>query len=557
MARRPKRRVGFDVLEARTLLSTVQVVDAEPNDEDLGQRLPRASEVRITGQVSASDAVDVYSFDAEEGWDVQFQGEQTGPVSLIVADAGGRTRFEGRVEEINKLPGFTLREGGKAFIILVYDTIRTDAPESAGYALRVRFDEPRPDVELRINKTLADDDDITLLTPGRDARGPGRLGFGQSVLMDVTNVTDAEKAIRLEVPGGQVRLDQPRLRLGPGETRTVLVQPNRVSAEVNDVLIVAMEGDVEVGREDMTVVSVVLPERIRAANTPAGMRDRIPPRVATSFEVRVTPDLGDSGQIVTLAVINQGAGNGLVAVNGGPAANLTATGTVSLGTTGDVLGISSPSQTRPGSAGRLQLVARVRGLDTVRTPGFSVAAIPQNYSTRFLDTFNGWVVLPPSPCRSRFPGLMRSVGILVENSWESDSGELADLDQVERREFVRTVGASGVLRTGEALTQPCFGPAVGGSTQDFHGIPLGPLDLARGPRVGQRVTRQTFIFNDRRTGARGVFVPNSGFEIVKEVFEGGDGVMARVTKRGRSFFPFTGPASGDVSPPAQKANLIL
>src|SRR5260370_4671337 len=125
----------------------------------------------------------------------------------------------------------------------------------------------------------------------------------------------------------------------------------------------------------MTVVDVKIPA-VRATNTPAGVADRIPPRVNTQIQGTVQPYLGASGQMVTLAKLNNNATNGDFTIGGSVTQNLTTTTTVNL---------SGTTQTAPtggvggGKAGKLNLVAQANGRNAVQTPGFSVAAIAQNF----------------------------------------------------------------------------------------------------------------------------------------------------------------------------------
>src|SRR5262249_44550772 len=140
-----------------------------------------------------------------------------------------------------------------------------------------------------------------------------------------------------------------------------------------------------------------------------------------------------------------------------------------------------------GNAGNLQLVAQVRGQDTVRTPGFSVAAIPVNFTTTFDSNINDGV----------------RIGLAVRNAWTSDSGVLADLDAAERSEIVDVVVANGVF-VGVGAQNSGFFPANLGALVDQHATPAAVL-LGNGTRVANQV----FIFNDLRTETRNAVCPNS------------------------------------------------
>src|SRR5262249_39790103 len=143
----------------------------------------------------------------------------------------------------------------------------------------------------------------------------------------------------------------------------------------------------KVGEDDMTVVSVAFQENIFNTDTPQAMLDRkafrIPPRVATPISVLVTPNLGTSGQKLILQGSGQGSGNGSFTIDGNNTKDLTSTGYVNLSA------LDGSQQTAPGHAGRLRLVLQVRGENTIQSNGFSVAAIPQNWSTTFVSLITG------------------------------------------------------------------------------------------------------------------------------------------------------------------------
>ena len=380
-------------------------------------------------------------------------------------------------------------------------------------------------VEIKINLTTSESDDISVFTRG---------GSNQPVYADVVNDSDATRTVTLSVPGGKASLDATTLRdIPPHHSRRITVTQMGVSKKVNDVLIVAKVEGAQVGSEDMTNVEVVLPAHIRAANTPGNpgnafsMPDRIPPRARTSFTVKVTPNLGTSGQVATLKVAGQSAKAGKVSINGGSTLSLTTTRNISLSTPGEIRGIASPNQTSPGSTGRLQLVAQVRGLLALKSSGFSVAALPQNYRT-VLDRAikNGPLSLPANV-----------IGVEVSNMWESDSGDLSDLAGVLRREEILESLESGSLAGMDFVTQTRFQPATRGVSPDMHTINrmiAGPLLIS--PRYpGMLVLNQAFTFRDPRFGNTVFLSPRSGFKVSFEVFDDQGTLRLTFTKAGARF----------------------
>lgn len=226
---------------------------------------------------------------------------------------------------------------------------------------------------------------------------------------------------------------------------------------------------------------------VRAFNTPQGMPDRIPPRVSTTVPV-VVQGLGSSEPDVM--VFASGAG-GAAKVNGG---NWT---TVRDGVT--MLDVEGTAQTPPGGA-RLELVASQRGKGIIaRSAPFAVAAIPQNWSITLLDTLND-----------------HRRGIMVDNHWQSDSGQVADLDQVQRSERVAIVSQEGMFASVQ-MQNSGFVSAHDPPVMDQHAVMTATIS---GP--GRIVTEQMFVFNDGRTGAQGMTAPRSGFRLSRAVADAGD-----------------------------------
>jgi len=187
---------------------------------------------------------------------------------------------------------------------------------------------------------------------------------------------------------------------------------------------------------------------------------------------------------VTVTVEGSGAANGTATINGAASPDLTAGATVQLRGT---------AQTAPGNGGHLRIVARLGTTVLASSTMFTVAAIPLDWND---------VLLRP------LTGARR--GIVVQDSWKSDSGTVADLNETEIAEEVEITTASGCFSGLGGVTSG-FLPGDAFST-DTHSSPTSALTSA-----GVRVAQQTSKFNDRRTGATNVPMPTSGMRITRTV----------------------------------------
>jgi outer membrane protein OmpA-like peptidoglycan-associated protein len=222
---------------------------------------------------------------------------------------------------------------------------------------------------------------------------------------------------------------------------------------------------------------------IRGSSTPSAMTgDRLPPRVDTPISM-VLGGASNPALPVVLSVDGTGGGNGTATINGGATQTLTASGTVNL---------QGVDQTDPGKSGGLTLVARRGGAVLASSKGFSVSAIPQNFSF----TFSGLITRPFER------------GILVNEHWESDSGVLSDLDEAEVAERVEITTDTGACK-GVGQRSGCYAPAftILGSA-DEHSFPIIKSECTR-------IVNQTHMFKDHRAGAADVPMTNSGFLITR------------------------------------------
>ncbi len=262
-----------------------------------------------------------------------------------------------------------------------------------------------------------------------------------------------------------------------------------------------------------SAVTATLPAHIRATNTPAAMTaDRIPPSKNTAVDVKVSgwhaPLLN-----VVFSVAGSGGSNGSVTINGAATAEVNADTTVQL---------RGGTQTAPGNGGNLHLIAELGGVRLATSPGFSVAAIIQDVVISF---------------NSALTGARR--GVVVDTTWSSDSGSLADLDQVEFSEQVQYDAGSGVLAGAGATAQNSgYLPSINAPLTDTHGT---PASILTGP--GAITAEQVFIFKDARTGANDIPTRNSGFRIRRNVTEPTPGNVSIMTSKAGTATTANGHAS--------------
>ena len=96
--------------------------------------------------------------------------------------------------------------------------------------------------------------------------------------------------------------------------------------------------------------------------------------------------------------------------------------------TGATVQLRGVDQTVPGNAGNLRLAAHQGTTLMARSDPFSVSSIPQNWSVSFNRLRTG-----------------ADRGIVVNDSWESDSGVVADLDETEISEEVQNDPGTGIF----------------------------------------------------------------------------------------------------------------
>jgi hypothetical protein len=327
-----------------------------------------------------------------------------------------------------------------------------------------------------------------------------------------------------------------------GSTFEITIVPLQPSQAVNDVVLKATVNGQTVASAHLTIADVEMGPNVRAADTPSGMNDRIPPRVKTPFPITITPDLGNSGQTITLELqsIDSKFLDGSLIFAGGGSNNglfdLVMTKTTTVQLVGTI-------QTEPGYSGRLNLATKVRGLLFSLTKGFSISAIPVSVTAGNPTPRQGWV--------QQSGGLQYNYywGATYPMTIGSDSGELQDLDKVQASEDLAPTAQTGIFAN-QPPGQPQFSPATAfdGSALDINAkfITIGffapPTNqqlnqgglqaaltlrglIARFPGVppqggSELILDQRFLFIDSRSGTTSpMIVKASGFHLVENAFE--------------------------------------
>jgi hypothetical protein len=261
------------------------------------------------------------------------------------------------------------------------------------------------------------------------------------------------------------------------------------------------ESIIESAADKAETPDVSLPE-VDSPTTPEKMLEkRIPPRVGT--EVDVTVNKGTA----TISVANQDAGNGTVLLNDQKELSLKK------GT--HKISLKGKDQTTPGNSSKLKLVAKNGKKEITSSNGFSVAAIPQNWSS---------IYDQPASFEN-----FDAVGVKVVNKWESDSGEIADLDMAMRAENVQHYEKTGFFSTATG-NNSSYVDANTGQIEDRHRVrPRANI------KEGTIDTQQTFRFKCSRTGAIDIPATNAGFKITRDVRKKESDISSleiQVTKKG-------------------------
>jgi hypothetical protein len=275
---------------------------------------------------------------------------------------------------------------------------------------------------------------------------------------------------------------------------------------------------------------------VNAPETPAPVK-RIPPRVDTPVAVTVTGTVA-AGSPVTLEIQGAGANNGTATINGAATHPITATETVQL---------RGGTQTVPGNAENLKLVANHNGSQLAESNAFSVAAYPVEIGFNFHALILGMV-----------SGGNKFWGASYNLTFASDSGVGGDCDRTKISEIVNVAAATGLWAGGanqhsgfNRTTSPQRDHhATGASSTADMQAQMDAANLA----TSRHEAHQFFRFSCERTDiaedpAAGPKVPTSGFKIDKRASKTGGRYFMHVTKQG---FANNGVAAGAVNDTSEK-----
>jgi hypothetical protein len=254
---------------------------------------------------------------------------------------------------------------------------------------------------------------------------------------------------------------------------------------------------------------VTMPSRIRGASSPPAMiPDRIPPRVDTPVAVSVSGAVSAANPVI-LSIEGAGPANGTATI---------ADSVIASPVDNHIINLQGDVQTVPGNAGNLRLVATQAGARLAVSNGFSISAIPQNLS------FNGSSEIKNDQPSTTIPGAQeRKRGFVVDYIWESDSNNLTDLGLTDQCERVEVASATGVFAGTVPNTKGCS-PST--SISDIHDVTVAVFKdgklIAKLDGVGKLITKQTFVFQDKRSAATkvptNVPMTHSGFIMTRFVF---------------------------------------
>lgn len=247
-------------------------------------------------------------------------------------------------------------------------------------------------------------------------------------------------------------------------------------------------------RDDVIQQQATLPNvvigNVNATTTPAGTPNRIPPRVNTQVNVTIN-NWHPPMNFVTFSIEGAGGGNGTATINGGATHQTSSSG---------ILNLRGGTQTSPGNAGNLRLVAHLGSTRLAASNTFTVSSIGLNWTMgldSIINTGSRW-------------------GMRVRDSWQSDSGNVADLDQLDISEQVQYSPGTGVF-SGIPLNPTNSGYLPGNRfTTDDH--TLGPVNTLKSLKgSGEIIAHQVSIQWDKRTGTKNMSFANSGYEISKRI----------------------------------------
>jgi hypothetical protein len=392
-----------------------------------------------------------------------------------------------------------------------------------------------PHITLAINNTLDPSDDVGLVDPSVPVPVRVTLSGASSGLHQVTlNLGSSPRS----------SIDVPSLQLTNGGSMEVTLTPLTSSLLADDMDLVAMLDGKQAGDQKVTNVVVTFPDPIKNSDTPAGMKDRIPPGVPTTVAVKLSVDLSAVHKLVWIKVGGDGNDNGKVSFI--PSSTNQLQNVMPADVKDDKVRIQGTKQTEPGHAGNLFLTASsesdVNITNGPKSSMFSVAAIP--IAVRMYDPkkFSGAETSKPADANYKFNwGLDWSVQF-ISDSDPTGTGNAKDLDQVELSEMIKRVpgakGAADYLLSGNVVGD-FFPPSTTDPGKDATSTTKTAPKMLGGEPVSVAVARalaaearqetiadkgngtgavvQNVVFIDNRTGYTDkdhpLMVKNSGFRI--------------------------------------------
>jgi Bacterial Ig domain/Putative Ig domain len=335
--------------------------------------------------------------------------------------------------------------------------------------------------------------------------------------------------VSLVVDHGRATVDTPVVTLRDGETATVLLYPAGVSQQVEDATLHAFVAGRETCLDTFTIVGVTLPYRVRGADTPEGMKDRISLGAGNwgsyTGVVTMSPNLKgvqSIGLTVTRPEEDDKYGNAIL--DALDVERLMLAGRSVVKVIGTVQ--TAPNPDVPGgNAGMLKLQAQIfrqnGGLVVNMNNGFAAAAIPIAVKASNATARSGMdVTLPDGTHLGWFWGVQYKLEA------QSDGGALDKVQIAERFE----IGLSSGMFNDIPLVVGTWGPA-NQLSDDLNGLTDSVnknladarkqlqegLDALEG--VASKNEEQAFYFYDSRTEEKpnrirdGHVVKESGFWI--------------------------------------------
>jgi hypothetical protein len=233
--------------------------------------------------------------------------------------------------------------------------------------------------------------------------------------------------------------------------------------------------------------------------------DGVPPNMPSDrIEIRISPSIPDGHEIKLKIVDNEDSAAGSAYITDESEFTESATFTVTGGT-----------QTEPGHSYGLKVKAYIDDAEEEvdSSGGFNVCAHPDTFSTKWYNEISGFWV-----------------GVWVTNFWESNSGDIRQLDKAWRSEVVEQAPPDNPpFEKSEDPPPPGYIKADLGSHDDRHKYPVWYINPTR---EGRAVFHQLFEFKCERCGVIDAACNQSGFEIVHSVMQSGGHWYHQAEKHG-------------------------